>query len=168
MIKQKITVRTSKGNVRVTMKVFEELLDSGKITKIDYNNILAELIFFPHVLNMVGILKVEAENETADQKVAFYRWKAKQEIDFKSRNAKASIKDIENNILIHDEYPVRRKLYDGAKRRQGLMENLYWSATEKLRNLKTISDKIDGKELIIDPEDIESNLEKMYGILIES
>ena len=165
MIKQRIKVTTAKGSVYIGVKIFEELLDANKIIHIDYNNILAELLLFPKILNMVGVLKVEATNETAKEKVNFYVWRAKKEAAYKREtSAKLTVSDINNHIFLLKDYKIRRAIYDEAKKRQGIVETLYWSATEKLKNLKTISDKLEPNDLIIDPEDIPKGLKKMYGI----
>ena len=48
---------------------FDEDVDIDSLLKIDYSNLIGELVTFPVILNRFGILLAEAESQVAETKL---------------------------------------------------------------------------------------------------
>jgi len=63
--------------VKVDLFESEEELNIDKILRIDYPNLIPEILTFPAILNKLGILLANAENDLKETELDYRIWKAK-------------------------------------------------------------------------------------------
>lgn len=154
---------------------FDSEIDTNDILRIDYSNIMGELLTFSLVYNRIANMKADADNlvikakhdlEVYEARIAeIYRLEnTAGEADGKGviKTKKPSEKEIENYVLTHDTVIKIKHKYFELLRNQGIMESLYWSAKDKSEKLNRLSEKIR-------PEDFHNELleDTINGVLIK-
>ena len=156
--------------------------DVDEILKIDYSNIMGEVLTFPVILNKLGILLAEIEDSLRRQNFDY----EKTEAELKKERAKAFDRAFQNfkkgginnptvsqceksamddNLVLEKEQEskfVRLKLLD-VQRDRDYINSLYWSAKSKDDKLNKLSEKLR-------PDDFNKEIieGKLNGISIKS
>lgn len=164
-----IKVKTKDGIVTVGFKPLESIKDIDKVMKTDVTNILGELAFFPVIMNKIGVIYVEAEDNLAKAKMEFYIWTAEVEDEFRAKKSKLgekapTVKEQENHVLTHKDYRKKRRTYDIAKKKHRTLEILYWNAKSKQSNLDKLSLSIKPDQESM--EKVVESIEDLYGAYV--
>lgn len=155
-LKEKETVKINLKDRIVTLRIerFDTDVDMDDILKIDYSNILGEVLTFPVLINRIGILRAEAE-EIMDKKKFELEilWSELSEIYRENLNYKGSgnrskptEKQIENAVTKNDKYRKKKTVYFRAKRNFEYLDSLYWAAKDKSKKLDYCSGGIQPEE----------------------
>lgn len=142
--------------VVLILQPFDGDVDTESLLKIDYSNILGEILTFPVLFNKIANLKAEASNIVNVAKLHMDIFEAElyethQNKLYASGEKKPSIKDVEASILRDQKYRVKREDYYAKVRDFDYLDSLYWSAQSKDKKLDKLSDRIR-------PEDFEKDL----------
>lgn len=126
--------------------------DTEDILRIDYSNIVGELLTFPVIVNRIGILKAQADNAVRDKKFRCDIFEAELAEKFRkslvtyeiqkggTKKAKAPVLDAVNNAVKLDSgYQAIMNEYFRAKRNAEYVDSLYWSVKSKDDKLKALS-----------------------------
>lgn len=131
---------------------FDEDVDIDSLLKIDYSNLIGELITFPVIVNRFGQLLAEAESQVALAKlnleVTEAKLKESMRVKLADRNGKApSVDAVNSAVTLEKSYQtMRRNLIEKQKTRD-YMNSIFWSAKDK-------SEKLDKLSLTIQPSDL--------------
>lgn len=139
--------------------------DTEDMLKIDYGNIVGELLTYPVIVNRVGILRAESQDAVRRKKleVDIYRADLAERYRMElstmvtdstgARKRKEPVRDAVNNMVEKDE---GMKLKVGelhrAERDYDYIDAFYWAVKSKDTKLKAISQHIDmdmEKDIII-------------------
>ncbi len=163
------------GDKVVLLKLtsFDEI-DTDEITKIQYHNIIGELLTCSTVLNRFGNMVAEADELLAKAKLGydiFYAQeyaKAAKEGTIKYTNTRQrevveipSSNKIEQVIKAKPEYASKIREVIRLQKQRDIINSLYWAVKSKDDKLNKLTDKIR-------PEDFSKELveEEINGILI--
>jgi hypothetical protein len=147
---EKVTIDLGPNKIAVlTIQPFEGDI-SEDVVKIDYANILGEIITFPVVFNRIANMRAETENQMALAKLEFDVHEARLYKTHKDKlvavEGKASDKTTEAAVLRDPAYAIEKKKYILAQRNFAYIDALYWSAQSKDRKLNVLAEKISPEE----------------------
>lgn len=166
--------------VNLTFNNFEGNVDIDDVLKIDYANIVGELLTFPVIVNRFGVLLAEMEEAVKKaqfnlelSKADFEEEKAKieQEVfkELKKTISSPTLSQINGTLIQREDYKNCLRIYNNEKLKQIELEtdkakinSLYWAAKAKMDIITKMTDKII-------PSDFEGNIidGSINGILIK-
>lgn len=123
---------------------FDENIDVDSLLKIDYGNLLGELVTFPVVVNRFGVLLADAENSLAEAKLNLdvFEAKTKERLrkEYIEENEKAPTVDALNSMLTLDKgYQQMKKQYFEKQKMRDYINSIFWSAKAKDDKLSKLS-----------------------------
>lgn len=140
--KNSIILHTKNKTITLTTTDFDDEVDVDELTKIDYTNIYAETITVSALLNKVGLLKAEAQNNFSHKKVEFAIFEA--ELDrlirqkAKSNEEKITEKVVEQRIILDPAWKIQKRNLINAERDLQFIESLYWAIQSKDTKLNVL------------------------------
>lgn len=166
-------------SVKLILPEFDMDMDVDDILKIDYSNIIGELLTFPVIMNRIGVLKAEQEDVVRKSKFKleiyeaqlrhqFYRTLATTVITSTGINKgieklKAPTEDqVTSKVLMDKTYQEKQEFHSQRMKDFSLLESWYWAAKSKDDNLKRIS-------MHLKPEEFEKEILEgtVNGIMIK-
>lgn len=145
----KIAITAGNTTYVISLLDAEKLeLDPEDILRIDYGNILGELLTFPVVLNRIGVLHAEGISNVSTIKLELEILEATLRTEIRKRSPEKKYTAEQLSDLIHqdDTYLTARVNLIEAERNQAILANLYWAAKDKSNKLDSISHKLSPKE----------------------
>lgn len=153
-------------SVKLIFEQFEDVCDVDQLTQIDYNNLYAEIITIPALMNRVGMWKAEAENNYSVNKLDREIYKAQRAEHYRKELARTTYNSKNNKIV---KYPTKDQVDNGVVMDQGVqlrekkvlrlkkeaeyIDALYWAIKSKEMKLNRISENMG-----FAPEDFEKEL----------
>lgn len=132
---------------------FEDGIDLDNLLKIDYSNLIGEIVTFPIIVNKFGLLLADAESQVSEIKlnVDVYESKAKERLRVKlqeENGGKNPTVDALNSAVIQDKgyQAMRRKLIEVQKVRD-YVNSAFWSAKDKSEKLSKLSLTVQNGEI---------------------
>lgn len=136
---------------------FEDGIDIDNLLKIDYSNLIGEIITFPIIVNKFGLLLADAESKVAETKlnIDVYESKAKERLRLRlqeENGGKNPTVDALNSAVMQDKgyQALKRKLIDVIKTRD-YINSIFWSCKDKSEKLNKLSLTIQNAEI---PEEV--------------
>lgn len=135
-------------NKMVVLKIlpFNTDINIDDLLKIDYSNLVGEILTFPVLLNRIMNLKAEVQylaNEAKTDLEAFEADLTKKKRDLLTSNGqKTSIPEVAAAVTQDANYILMKKQYFSRVRDLDYLDSLHWSAQSKSKLLEKISDKI--------------------------
>ena len=131
---------------------FEDDVQVDELLKIDYSNILGEMVTFPVIVNRFGNLLAEAESKVAEAKLNLEVYEAKTKEKIRAELVEASGKNptVEalNNALMCDKpYQILKKKYIEIQKNRDYINSIFWSAKDKSEKLNKLSLTIQGDDV---------------------
>ena len=171
------TIRMSFNDKIVTLKVteFDTDIDMDDILKIDYSNIIGEVLTFPVIVNRIGILRAELENRMQEEKFDLQVYGAKLSEMFRKNGSSAkteeggsktikqpTVQQLENLVLLDEGYQLRQKKVFRVMKDYQFADSLYWAAKDKSKKLDYCSNGIK-------PQDFENEIisGSINGVMIK-
>lgn len=146
MDQEKIVIELKTKMVVLNVLPFDTDINVDDILRIDYSNLIGEILTFPVILNRIMNLKAEMQeivNQSESDLKAF-----EAELSEKKRNllaqhgGKTTIAEVENAVR-QDKSMIEKKRQHFARiKNLDYLDALYWSAQSKSKLLEKISDKI--------------------------
>jgi hypothetical protein len=152
MTEEKISIEIGEDKIAVLSIIpFDGDIDVESLVKIDYSNLLGEILTFPVVFNRIANMRAEMTNQVAHGKLTFDIFEArltekKQSTLSADAGKKPSIKDVEVAVLIDPSYSIAKKIFLRKQRDFEYIDALYWSAQSKDKKLNVLSEKITPSE----------------------
>lgn len=136
---------------------FEDGIDIDNLLKIDYSNLIGEIITFPIIVNKFGLLLADAESKVAETKlnIDVYESKAKERLRLRlqgENGGKNPTVDALNSAVMQDKgyQALKRKLIDVTKTRD-YINSIFWSCKDKSEKLNKLSLTVQNAEI---PEEV--------------
>lgn len=135
-------------------------IDIDKILKIDYSNLMAELITFPVVVNKLGLLAADMDNEFQQAKLdlSIYEAKRKNQLreeletsDEKGKVKRATVDEVESALLCDKIWKVKRTKMHRIQKEKEYMYSIYQAARDK-------STKLDKLSMTLRPGDVDMDI----------
>ena len=137
----------------IVYEEFDEKVDLDSLLKIDYSNLMGEIITFPIIVNRFGLLLADAESAVAEAKLTLeiYEAKAKERFRVKligENGGKNPTVDALNSAVIQDKgYQQMKRKYIDAQKVRDYLNSAFWSAKDKSAKLDKLSLTIQDGEL---------------------
>lgn len=144
-------------------------IDLDKILKIDYNNLMAELLTFPVVVNKFGLLAADMDNEFQQAKLdlSIYEAKTKNRLrdeleisDEKGKVKRATVDEVDSALTCDKIWKVKRTKMHRIQKEKEYMYSIYLSAQDKSRKLDKLSTSLRPGDL--DDTIIQKQLNNIY------
>ena len=136
---------------------FDEDVDIDSLLKIDYSNLIGELVTFPVILNRFGILLAEAESQVAETKLNMdvYEAKTKERLRIElaeQNNGKAPTVEALNNAVVSNKaYQAMKRKYIEVVKTRDYINSIFWAVKDK-------SEKLNKLSLSIQPGDLSDSV----------
>jgi len=142
--KQIIELRNK--TVVLTILPFDTDVNVDDLLKIDYSNLIGEILTFPVLLNRIMNLKAEMQSIVNEDEVDVDAFEAdlkeKKRRLLTSSGQKTTISEVEAAVLLDAGFIAKKKAHFNKQRNLGYLDALYWAAQSKSKLLEKISDKI--------------------------
>lgn len=146
---------------------FDTDIDVDEILKIDYHNLVGEILTFPVLLNRIANLKAEMQNIVNESEVDVRVFEAQlteeKRKDITNKGGKGTIAEIEAAVRLDSRYRIKKNDFYAKQKNLDYLDSLYWAAQSKMNLLNKISDKIR-------PEEFEQELleDVVNGVFIKA
>lgn len=142
MIKKTLTV----GDSTYVLKFdeFDEDVNIDSLLKIDYSNLLGEMVTYPTVVAKFGNMLAEAESQVSEKKLNLDIQEAKLKEEYRIKlaeqnNGKAPTVDALNSaVLLDKRYQVFKRAYITAQKTRDYMFTTYLAAKDKSEKINKI------------------------------
>lgn len=119
-------------------------LDLDRLLKIDYENLVAELITFPVVVNRLGLLCADMDNEFQQAKLnlSIYEAKANDKLREKlweENDKKPTIAEVDSALLQDKMWKIKKKKMLKVQKEKEYMYSVYNAAKDKSNKLDKLS-----------------------------
>lgn len=164
MEKLKINIGERELFLKINLFSDDEEIDVDKILKIDIMNLTAEILTFPVILNKLGILLADKQNQKKEKELSYRIWRAKTQETIKRewnsddnkkivRGGKFTKEDVEDYILTHAAYKIKKDQLFRVEKEEAYLNSIYWAAKDKADKLEKLSltlrsDDIDLKNIV--------------------
>lgn len=158
------------GDKVILFRVEEfENLDLDKLLKIDYENLVAELVTFPVVVNRLGLLCADMDNEFQMAKLNLSIYEAKQkkvirqDLIFHDEKGKAkhpTINEVDDALTTDKGWKVKKMKMLRIQKEKEYMYSVYSSAKDKSHKLDKLSLTIKSGD--VDMKIIQRQLNSVY------
>ena len=123
---------------------FEDEVDIDELLKIDYSNLIGEMVTFPIMVNRIGLLLADAESKLSETKLNrdVMEAKVKERIrkELFEQNGKQPTIDMVNDAVTQDAgYQAVYRKYIDAQKTRDYISSLFWSAKDKSEKLNKLS-----------------------------
>ncbi len=140
--------------IKVKNVEIDDEIDQDKLTRIDLNNLIAEIITVSTLVNRWGNILAETESEEGKEKnkfetlCALEKDKIRNEV-FEKTGKKPTIGEVDDALLLRPVYKIAFHKQNEAKKVTSIVKSIYWAVKDK-------SDKLNKLSLTIQREDLES------------
>lgn len=123
---------------------FDEDVDIDSLLKIDYSNLIGELVTFPVILNRFGILLSEAESQVAETKLNMdvYEAKTKERLRIElaeQNNGKAPTVEALNNAVVSNKaYQAMKRKYIEVVKTRDYINSIFWAVKDKSDKISSL------------------------------
>lgn len=150
---QKKLITVGDTTYKLLFDDFDEDMDIDSLLKIDYSNIIGELITFPVIVNRFGILLAEAESKVSETKLNLEVFEAKTKEKLRVELAEANggknptVEALNNALLMNNAYQVMRKRLIEVQKTRDYINSIFWSAKDKTSKIEKLSLTVQDSEI---------------------
>ena len=150
---QKKLITVGDTTYKLLFDDFDEDMDIDSLLKIDYSNIIGELITFPVIVNRFGNLLAEAESKVSETKLNLEVFEAKTKERLRVELAEANggknptVEALNNALLMNNAYQVMRKRFIEVQKTRDYINSIFWSAKDKSSKLDKLSLTVQSGEI---------------------
>lgn len=145
---KKIVISVGDQLIKFSLKEFDEEINIDDVLKIDYSNLVGEVLTCAVVLNRFGILLSEVENKVKMSKLnlEIYIAKKKEQLRLsnKKKDSKGNLKDLTiselDDLITTDKVFIvkKQKIFD-LEKQEKYVNSIYWSLKDKAEKLSKLS-----------------------------
>lgn len=142
---QKKVIQVGETTYKLLFDDFDEDMDIDSLLKIDYSNIIGELVTFPVIVNRFGILLAEAESKVSESKLNLEVFEAKTKERLRNELAEANggknptVEALNNALLMNKAYQSLRKQFIEVQKTRDYVNSIFWSAKDKTSKIEKLS-----------------------------
>lgn len=136
---------------------FDDDIDIESILKIDYSNLIGEIITFPVILNRFGCMLAEMESNVSEGKLNLEVFEAKLKEKYRSSLSEQkggkfpTVDELNSAVSVDSGYQAMKKRFINSQKNRDYIQSVFWSARDK-------SSKLDKLSLTIQSGDVEEHL----------
>ena len=150
---QKKLITVGETTYKLLFDDFDEDMDIDSLLKIDYSNIIGELITFPVIVNRFGNLLAEAESRVSETKLNLEVFEAKTKEKLRVELAEANggknptVEALNNAVLMNNAYQAMRKRLIEVQKTRDYINSIFWSCKDKSSKLDKLSLTVQDSEI---------------------
>lgn len=150
---EKKLIQVGNKTYKLLFDNFDDDMDIDSLLKIDYSNLIGELITFPVIVNRFGNLLAEAESQVAEAKLNLEVFEAKTkeklrvELAQENGGKNPTVEALNNAVVSNKAYQAMRRKFIEVQKTRDYVNSIFWSAKDK-------SEKLDKLSLTIQSGDI--------------
>lgn len=154
----KVVITLGSGKVLyLNSKSLNEEIAVDELLQVDTQNLIADIVTFPVVMQKVGMLLAKVNNKVAEAELNLRIWQAKKRekirLQLEESGEKATESKIEDKMRSDPMYLTLKKHQIQQQKNQEYINNLFWSVKSK-------DNKLDKLSLTLKQGDIEETLVK--------
>lgn len=147
---------------------FEDEVDIDELLKIDYSNLIGEMVTFPIMVNRIGLLLADAESKLSETKLNrdVMEAKVKERIrkELFEQNGKQPTIDMVNDAVTQDAgYQAVYRKYIDAQKTRDYISSLFWAMKDKSSKISILCRNAD----VMEDEEVKLNRMVMNGVEIK-
>jgi hypothetical protein len=168
-----VLIHTEKSVIKIIFGEFDKEVDVDKLTSIDYSNIYAEAITSAALLNKVGLLKAQAQEECEHKKLELAIYDAERRKE-KRREAvdnsgkfkvgeewvKLTVDSLNEAMVLDEGYQIKKKNVITAEKNFNFVDAIYWAVQSKDKKLNVMIQGVTPEELA--NEIVEGKINTLY------
>lgn len=147
---QKVIIELDSKMVVLTIQMFDTDINVEELMKIDYSNILGEILTFPVLINRIMNLKAEQQNIVKESKVDLDVFEAQlsetKRKKLYAENSKVTVGEVANAVKMDATFIAKQKAHFAREKNLDYLDAMYWAAQSKSKLLEKVSDKIRPEE----------------------
>lgn len=137
-------------------KDFDEDVELDDLLKIDYSNLIGEMITFPIIMNRFGLMLADAEAAVSEAKlnlkVAEAKARERYRIELEEeKGKKPSVDEVSVAVQQDNTYIALTRVLIKKEKTRDYVQSVYWASKDK-------SDKLDKLSLQVQPGDVDESL----------
>lgn len=142
---EKKIINIGENTYKLLFDDFDEDMDIDSLLKIDYSNLIGELITFPVIVNRFGKLLAEAESQVSERKLSLEVFEAKAKerlrISLSEQNGgkNPTVENLNNSLISDKTYRIFREKLIEAQKTRDYVNSIFWSAKDKSEKLNKLS-----------------------------
>lgn len=146
----------------------DEDVDVDKLLKIDYSNLIGEMITIPIWICRFGNLLADAESQVAERKINVEvmeaKLKEKYRIELMEANGgkNPTVDQLNTAISLDKSYQTIKKSYISAQKTRDYINSIFWSLKEKSNKIEKLSLTIQNTDI---PEEVIEG--RVNGIMVK-
>ena len=147
-----IVIELKNGKMAIlVIQEFNSELEVDDVLRIDYSNIMGEILTFPLMFNRIANFKAEMENIVAEGKLDLEVFEAQLTEEYRkkltgSNSGRVTVGEIESAVKMDSRYSIKRKHFFKQQKDLAYVEALYWGAQSKDTKLNRLVDKLRPEE----------------------
>jgi len=124
---------------------FNEEVDIDSLLKIDYSNLIGEIITFPVIVNRFGKLLADMEAQVSEKKlnVDIFEAKVKERLRVEITNQKggkaATVDELNSAIMLDKGFQAMKKSFIETQKNRDYIQSVFWSSKDKSGKLDKLS-----------------------------
>lgn len=158
-------IKINQSTYKLNIGEFADEVEIDDLLKIDYSNLVGEMITFPIILNRLGIMLADVESIVSEKKLSLEvneaKIREKYELDFLAEGKKPTSDKLSAAVSMDKIYQMFKKAHIEAVKNRDYINSIYWAAKDK-------SGKLDKMSMSIQSADIADYIleGKVNGIII--
>lgn len=173
--RESVFIHTKDKAIEIIIGDFGESVDADQLTKIEHSNLYGEAVTVSALLNKVGVLKSQAQDELSHKKLEFDIYEAERRKELR-RNAtdnggkfqtekdgewvKLTEKSLDEAIVLDKGWQIKKKNVFTAEKNLGFVDALYWGVQSKDKKLGVMIKGVTPEEL--EGELIEGSINTLF------
>jgi len=124
---------------------FDEEMDVDSLLKIDFSNLIGELITFPVIVNRFGNLLAEAESQVSEAKLnlEIFESKTKEklrvELAVQNGGKNPTVEALNSAVISNKAYQIMKRKFIEVQKMRDYINSIFWSAKDKSEKLNKLS-----------------------------
>ena len=140
--KREIRIALSNYTIVLTTSSLEDNFDVDAITSIDYSNLYGEAVTVSALMNKIGLIKADSDNEVAKKKMELDIYEAELRKLFRknmiSQGAKPTDQKVEDEVVSDEGWQISKRNFINSQRDAQYVDSLYWAIQSKDKKLSVL------------------------------
>jgi hypothetical protein len=156
MTKDKVVIKLKGGKLlSLNFTALGDEMEVDELLQIDVQNLIAEMVTFPAIMNKISIMLAESNNEMAEAEVSLRIWQAQAREQIRNEavmvGEKMTEQKIEDKMRVKPQYKALKSSFFQKQKYHDVLNSLFWS-------MKSKDDKLNKLSLTIQDGDIAETL----------
>jgi len=142
---KKVIANIGENQYKLVFDEFDENIEVDSLLRIDYSNLIGEIVTFPVIVNKFGNMLAEAESRVSELKLNLdileSKLKEKLKIELAEANGgkNPTIDALNSALILQQSYQTLRKNLINSQKTRDYINSVFWSAKDKSEKLNKLS-----------------------------